>query len=1739
MLTIPGYHVTAQIYESTNSLIYRGHSEADLQPVILKTLKQNYPTPDELTRYRQEYKITHSLYLDGVIKAYNIQSYQNRLVIFLEDFGGESLKHWMATRCFSWPEVLTWGSQIAKTLGQIHQQQIIHKDINPSNIVLNPGTGQLKLIDFGIATQITRENPTVRNPNLLEGTLAYLSPEQTGRMNRSLDYRTDFYSLGVTLYELLTQQLPFTADDELGLVHCHLAKYPIPPHDRNPAIPPAVSAVVMKLLAKTAEERYQSSWGIQADLEACLTQWHTGSAIAFPLAQHDVSGRFEVPQKLYGREREVADLLAAFRRVTTPSGDRSGKVSELLLVSGYAGIGKTSLVQEIYKPMTQRRGYFVAGKFDQYQRDIPYSAFVVAFAALVRQLLAESPAQLSHWQAKLIQALTPNAQVIIEVIPELAMIVGQQPPVTALPPAEARNRFNRTFQNLIQVLAQPEHPLVIFLDDLQWADAASLQLMQLLMATAGQTLLLIGAYRDNEVSPTHPLMSTVREIQEAGGVVNHISLAPLLLSNIQQLLGDTLHCGDREVDDLAYLLLAKTDGNPFFINEFLQALYAEGLLTFNYQRGEWQWSMAQIQQQNITDNVVELLIGKVKRLPAIAQAVLRRAACIGNQFDLQTLTFVLVATGVLDTVSFSAAIALLKEAIATGLIFPLNDIYKRVELEIAQPGDELQVEYKFVHDRIQQAAYSLNSATEQSLIHYHIGQQLLQNTLPEQQSQKLFDIVNQQNLGQALIKLQSERDKLAQLNLQAGQKAKASSAYSSAFRYLQVGLNLLAGDSWQSQYQLTLALSSEATEAAYLSGHLEDMERLSEIVLQQVQSSLDKIKVYEVKIQAYAAQTQFLGAIQMAREALHLLGVSLPKQATASDIQLALEETTAKLAGRQIESLIDLPLMQDAIAPAMMQILASANAPAYQAAPDLFPLIILKMVNLSLDYGSTALSPLSYALYAILLGGIVLDIELSYRFGQLALNLLEQFDNNSIRCRTLFVVNTSVKWRKTHLRETIQPLQEAYQLGIDNGDIEFAGYSILHHCDHLFFMGLPLAELKTKLDIHIHALTQLQEVTNTNALKVYQQTILHLIQPVTQPGILIGEVYSEAEDLPFLQQANHQKGLFYLYFNKLLLCYLFEDFQQAIAYADQLNDYLDGGRANAVFPLFYFYASLAQLAVYSQVSSTEQAALLEKVNANQELMRVWASHAPMNYLHKWYLVAAEQHRVLGEDVAAMEAYDRAATLAQEQEYIQEAALAYERAAHFYLAKGRILIAKAYLQEAWYGYCRWGATAKLQDLERRYPDLLQQPRAPESVPAQSSLSMTTTGSRPTATLDLITVMKASQVLSGEINLSKLLAHLMTILLENAGAETGTLLLERRGQLQIEVIGRVDSGAIKVEPAALLEDSDQLPFSIIQYVARTQENVVLHDAAHPSQFVGDRYLQTQRPKSVMCIPIQGHGKLIGILYLENNLTTDVFTTDRLSILQLLTSQAAIALENAQLYEQLADYSQTLEVKNQELEQEVSDRRHAENQLKAALLEKEVLLKEIHHRVKNNLQIISGLLQLQAHSVSDPQTIQLLRESQNRIESMSLIHKKLYFSSEFGQIDLADYIPSLTTNLVMSYQVSPGAITLDTSIDSIILNIDQAIPCGLIVNELVSNALKYAFPHGQVGNLQISLKTLPDSKVELIIQDDGVGLPEVVDWQHPQSLGLSLVRDLAIEQLEGSLMVERYPGTTFTIKFPQAVV
>ncbi|MGB8686982.1 MAG: ATP-binding protein, partial [Microcoleus sp.] len=958
-------------------------------------------------------------------------------------------------------------------------------------------------------------------------------------------------------------------------------------------------------------------------------------------------------------------------------------------------------------------------------------------------------------------------------------------------------------------------------------------------------------------------------------------------------------------------------------------LQNDGLISFDFNSGYWQCDIAQVKALALTDDVVEFMAIQLQKLPVNTQEVLKFAACIGNEFDLATLAIV-------HEKSQAETAADLWKALQEGLVIPITEVYKffhdSESVAVAQASD-LSVPYKFLHDRVQQAAYSLIPESQKQSTHLEIGRLLLRNTPEAEREDKIFDIVNQLNIGKELMTYQTERDELAQLNLIAGRKAKASTAYAAAQKYLTVGLELLAADSWESQYALTLALYEAAAEAAYLNGHFDEMDKLVDSVLQTAKILLDKVKVYSVKIQGTVAQGNLKKAIKIGLQVSELLGVILPEEPSQLDIQRGLEETASLLEGQEIEDLINLPEMTDPQKLAAIDILTSIASAAFIAAPEVFLLIALSEVNLSIKYGNATYSAYGYVAYAALLRATFENIESGYKLGKLALSLVERLNAKNVKAKVLLSFGGHLIHWKDHLRESIPVLIEGYQSGVETGDFEYAGYSAAYVCECSYLSGHELTGLEQQITIYSKAINQIGQEGPFNWTAIFWQVVLNLLGKAEDPIRLMGDAYNEEQALPRAIKVNNRIELLFIYSNQLILCYLFGEVQQAVNNATLAKQYLEGLAGMPVVSAIYLYESLAYLCLFVEASDAEKEALLNRVNANQEKMLQWADHAPMNYLHKFYLVEAERYRVLGENMEAMEMYDRAIKLAQENEYINEEALANELAAKFYLDWGKEKIAQVYLTDAYYAYARWGAKAKIDDLEKRYPQLLapifQQKRSLKTGETIAQMMITgtvaSTSSGVSEILDLATVIKASQSLSGEINLDKLLSTLMQVMIENAGAETGAMILIERDSLFVDAqcaIGK--SYNLHSTPVV---DSQEIPIAIINYVSRTQETLVINDATTEATFAADSYIIQHQPKSVLCLPIQHQGKPIAILYLENNLVTNAFTPDRLAVLTILAAQAAISIENAQLY---ANLETKVEERTQELSQALNNLQSTQEEL-----------------------------------------------------------------------------------------------------------------------------------------------------------------------------------------------------------------
>ncbi|KYF72638.1 trifunctional serine/threonine-protein kinase/ATP-binding protein/sensor histidine kinase [Sorangium cellulosum] len=1571
-----GFQVVESLHASTNSLVYRAQREEDGRPVVIKMLEEAYPSPARIAWFRREYEITRSVAdVDGVIRAHGLLTEQDRWFMVLEDFGGASLARHMRQRRFSTDEVLALAPAIVDALGQLHQRHVVHKDVNPSNIVLNRDTGQMRLIDFGISSVLAREEAALRAPSRLDGTVAYMSPEQTGRMNRFIDYRTDFYSLGVTLYELLTGRLPFSSSDPLELVHAHIARQPTAPHELGEDVDPALSAIVMKLLSKNAEDRYQSAHGLRRDIEEYRKRRaQEGRVGSMTLDRAGASDRLQVPQKLYGRDLERQALLEAFERVAAGA-------SEMLLVSGYSGVGKSTLVRELYRPVTRRRGYFISGKFDQLQRDVPYAPLLQAFRGLCLQMLSESDERIASWRRELLAVLGPNGRLITEVIPEVELIIGPQPQVPPLGATEEKNRFHLVFQSFIGVFARREHPLVLFLDDLQWMDGASLDLCSALMSEPGRYhLFILGAYRDNEVSALHPLMLCLAKLREAGAMVREIALRPLSLAHVAELVSDTFDRDPAATAPLAQLAHAKTEGNPFFLIELLRHLHGEGVIRFSHDEGGWTWSVAQIEACGVTENVVDLMAGKVKKLGSLTQRALELAACMGSTFDLRTLAAVSDATP-------KQTAAALWDAIMEGLVVPLDHNYMLTGMDVDGLLDTVDVEYRFAHDRVQQAAYSRFDDEARRRVHFRIGRLFLESTPVEELGRRIFDIVDQLDHGLEHARDLAERDKLSRLYLLAGRKAKASAAYGPALHYLRVGIQLLnapgavgpaavpsvdeARESWSRQPRLSLDLFDEAAEAACLLGEHELAGQLNDVVRALAGSVVDKLRSYKIEIQSYSARDQLLQGVEAGLRALRLFGVDIPERPGPGDIGRAAAEAAAAWAGRDIEELVELPEMNGPEQLAAMDIMARLYIPAFNAAPDVFTLVVFHEVILSVRHGVTASSSRGFSAYGFILCAQG-QIEPGYRFGQLALRLSDRF-GGAEKWSALFMFNFFVHHWREHVEETIEPFMHGYRLALEAGDLEYAGLNIIGVTLQSFWCCKELPALAERAAENSRVIRRLKQDLPQESNDVHWQTILNLLGRSDDPCTLTGEAMDEGRKLRFYMETGNVTEMAFLHLNKLILNYLFGQHARAVDHALEVERNVAGMTAMMGTAVFRFYDALVFLARYRDLDEADRQRALARVDADLDKLSAWAEQAPSNFEHKVHLVAAERARALGDMLAARELYDRAIASAREHRFLAEEALAHELAAAYHREHGYRHLARNYLRDARYTYERWGALAKVRQLEAAFPQELGHAgaRAAEDRIAEEPSSASRPRSGSTGELDLLSVLKASQALSGEIRLERLLARLLTTVLENAGAQKALLILDEGGELVIYAEAEVDAPEPRLLHAVPVATSDNLLLSVVNLVARRGRPEVVNDASREGMFVDEPYVRRNVTRSILCMPLINQGKLTAVLYLENNLIPSAFTYERVEVLNLLSAEMAIAIDNARVYRKLEAAHQALEGYSHTLEQRVADRTRElaerNGQLQLALEELQATQKELITREK--MASLGAITAGIAHEVRNP--------------------------------------------------------------------------------------------------------------------------------------------------------------------------
>ncbi|WP_434047191.1 MULTISPECIES: AAA family ATPase [Sorangium] len=1572
---LQGYAAEAIVHQGAMVTVRRARRASDGQPVVLKGPTAGRASPRAIARLRHEQVITREIAHPGVLRVLDVEDSDEGPVLVLEDFGGASLDIVLRSERLSLATTLRIGIHVADALASLHHAGIIHKDVKPHNILVRRDPLVVKLADFGIATRLSQEAPRAENPGAAEGTLAYMSPEQTGWMNRSLDCRTDLYSLGVTLYEMLTGAPPFTAPSAVELLHCHLARTPTPPHAVSAEIPRVVSDLVMKLLSKAAEDRYPCAEALRADLEECLRRYEAGGRVdPFPLGERDAGGRLWLPEKLYGREAATQAVVAACERAA------AGAV-ELFLISGHAGVGKSALVREVYKVLAGRPGYFVSGKFGQLKQRTPYAAIAQAFGELCERILSEREEPAARWKARLSAALGSIGQVVVDVIPELERVVGPQPPVQPLGPNESKNRFSLAFQTFVRAVTE-EHLLVLFIDDLQWADPASLKLLELLMTDPdNRGMLVIGAYRDQEVDDAHPLARLVGALRATGAPAADVWLGPLELEDIRRLLADALRCRLEDTDAFAALILERTAGNPFFIHQLLHALAGEGIVRFDPAAGAWAWSLERARSAEGAEGVVELMTAKIRRLAPGAQRALRLAACVGHRFDLRTLA--LVAEQPPGEVA-----AALWESLREGLVVPLDPEYRFVHAGDAAVAGRLledpsfRVSYRFLHDRVQQAAYALIDEPERKRLHHRIGRLLAARLGEDPSDEELFVVVGHLNLAAALIEDPAERGEFVRLNLAAGRRAQAATAYDAAFGYVSAAASALGPDPWAGEPGLAFGtfdvfdIHAAKAECAHLSGRCDEAEALFDALLERAASDVQRARVYCMRMVLYNAQHRWADTLAVALQGLRLFGIEVPTEGEALAAALRAEHAEAErgFAARRGEDVGAGPELAEPRVRVVVEMLGYGSPSAYFLNPPLAQLLAVRMTNLSLRHGSSPMASVAYVYHGFYLAAFMGQPHEGYRIARMAVALNDRYRVDAIRAKLDFNYGVVMKLSRPQ-REPLEVLQRALVAGMETGDFMFASASANLLAQMKLSLEGELRRVREDVEGFLRFTCRTKDALSTAVQTVARQVIQNLEGRTLDRGTLSDAGFDEEALVPKFGAVGFVIAAGFYYTNKLALAYLYGDHEGALRMARRAHEraFALAGQYVGIVDL-PLYTCLTILALGPQASEEEGGALAEMLASSHDKLAVLARNCP-ELRHLELLVRAERARVAGEALEpVLELYQQASDAAEQAGYVRYRALVSELCGRFLAARRMLWLARSCLVEAYQAYARWGATAKLRQMEEAYVELLPRAAAGQPVSARPLSNLTSVASSTTemvarrvALLDAAALIRAAQAVAREIDVGRVMTRLLRLAIESVGAQRGALILDHEGGPRVEAVAE-DDGEVRVGPSTPVRESGAAAARVIELAMSTGSAVVVADAAQDARFDGDPYVAARKPRSVLALPMVSQGEVSGTLYLENNAAPDVFSPARLDVLELVAAQAAVAVKNALLYARVQAASDELRRANDALEAAVADRT-AELSAAKARLEEELAERARAEQARAGLQ--EDLIRMQRERLAELST------------------------------------------------------------------------------------------------------------------------------------------------------------------------
>jgi predicted ATPase/signal transduction histidine kinase len=1682
---LASYRVLETLRETAQAVTYRAVDQAS-QPVVLEVLRLSPPDPRQLARLDNEHRVAARLQTGAVVHPIATGLFEGRPAIVREPVRGTPLDHLMGAPMEP-GRFLAVASAVAAALRDLHACGVIHRDIKPQNLVVDELSGEARITGLGLATFAPREQAPEVSPALIEGTLAYMSPEQTGRMNRAIDQRSDLYSFGVTCYELLTGTLPFSPDDPLEWIHCHIARAPSPPAEVA-ATPPALSRIVMKLLAKAAEDRYQSAGGLLHDLEECRRQWQVrGRVEAFALGQHDISDRWRLPEGLIGREAEARLLLQTFERMTAGSG------ASLVLVSGPAGVGKSALVGELQRLVVRSGGRLLSGKFDQQAR-VPYAPFVQALRALILDVFGESDQGLRLWRQRLAAALGPHAQVLIDLVPQLQLLLGEQPPVAELGPAEAEARLALVCRKFLEAVGGPERPLVLFLDDLQWADLASLRLLQRTVSDAGgSNLVVIGAYRDEEVIGEHPLLRTLQAIRGAGVPLCELSLGPLPPVSVGDLIARALQRRADEVEGLAALVHGKTGGNPFYARQFLDSLHRAGLIAFDGREGRWTWDTPGIAAEAVTINVAAFMATRVSGLSAPARQALQLASCVGVTCPLALLAELL-------EVDEATVDDRLGEAVAEGLVV------RREE------------SVRFSHDRVRQAAYDTLAAPERTALHLRLGRALLQAIPEAALGEAIFDVVHHFHRGAEQIVDSSELHRAAALHLQAGRRAKLSAAHAAAVGYLSDGIALVdrvaPGDG-----ELAFSLERERAECELLSGNLERARALLSALLPRAATPRHKAAVYRIRQALHQLTGEIALAVEDELAGLRACGIELPAHPSMEDVAAERARTDALLVRHPPEKVGDLPRMTDPDWIAATEMVT----PSFFTDPSLFFVHVARILALCLEHGLSDNASYWFNNYALALTAFG-DYRQARRLAEAANALAERQPMSTRWPEALFVLAVVSFWTDPP-EPALDLLRLSYRAGLANGALETPALCTSTLMVMRLGRGDPLPELEQEADAYV-AFVDRAGAPQLRDLMIFLRQFIRRLRGRTRGlDTFDDDGFDSARFRAALTPDRLTTATCWCHIFDMRAAFLAGQGPEALAAGERARALLWSSLGLAPQRDFVLYRGLSLAAALDGERRPEW---LEELRAHERQARVWSELNPPRFRHLHALLAAELARVEGRAVEALALYDRAAGWAGESGFALEEALAWELAARGHRAQGSNQVAERCLLEARGCYLACDAQAKVRQLDGQLPAKIRaaRPFAPRA-----------TYQAPAEVLDVLSVVQASQAVSGEVTVERVILRLMELVLAQGGADRGALILPRDQTLMVAAEASLSGRGVEVRDSGAPAAEASLPLSLLHYVSRTGETVGLDDPAHRERFTVDPYFVEQRPPSVLCVPLRRQGVTAGLLYLENRVLSGAFTRPRLQVLELLATQAAISMENAALLEQertaRRDAVEAVRLRDEFL----SVASHELNTPLASLTISTQALHDSAHAHREDPQAIVRLADL-----IDRQAQRLSRLVSDLLDVTRLHEKQLVLSLE--SLDLAALVRDVVSRSAAQLERAGCVTTL--ALEPVELRGDRG-RLEQVLSNLLSNAMK--FGPGRPIAISVSAQA---TRALLTVADQGIGIDPArqarifgrfergVSSTHYGGLGLGLYICRQIVDAHGGLIRVDSPvgeGASFTVELPLA--